>query len=70
RHTAGDLLTIGERIIAAERSFNQANGFSVADDRLPERFLSHATGMTKPLDREHFAEELQRYQRIRSGVQA
>ena len=70
RHTAGDLLTIGERIIAAERSFNQANGFSVADDRLPERFFSQATGMTKPLDREHFAEELQRYQRIRSGVQA
>ena len=69
-HTAGDLLTIGERIIAAERSFNRANGFTAADDRLPERFFNQAAGTAQPLDRDRFAEELQRYQRIRSGDRA
>jgi len=69
KYAAGNLLAIGERIIAAERSFNRANGFTAADDRLPERFFLHTAGTTKPLDRDRFIEELQRYQRIRSGDQ-
>lgn len=69
KYAAGDLLAIGERIIAAERSFNRANGFTAADDRLPERFFSQAAGGAVPLDRDRFVEELQRYLRIRSGDQ-
>lgn len=68
RYTAGDLLAIGERIVSAEQSFNRANGFTAADDRLPERFFSQAPGVAKPLDRDRFDQELQCYQRIRSGV--
>lgn len=34
-----DLLLAGERIWNLERLFNQAEGFSAADDRLPARFL-------------------------------
>lgn len=64
-YDAGDLLVLGERIIAAERSFNQANGFTTADDRLPERFFQHAVGAPMPLNYDRFSEELQRYQRIR-----
>lgn len=66
RYDAGDLLAIGQRIVAGERAFNQANGFTVADDRLPERFFSRPVGGLLPLDRDRFDLELQRYQRIRT----
>lgn len=70
QYSAGDLLTIGERIVAAERSFNRTNGFMAADDRLPERFFHQVNGAVMPLDRDRFDQELQRYQRIRSEDQS
>jgi aldehyde:ferredoxin oxidoreductase len=64
------LKTIGERIYLTERFYNCANGFSVKDDRLPERFFQEAGSGGEgieihPLDRARFAEELQKYYRIR-----
>lgn len=66
----GDLLTIGQRIIATERDFNQSNGFAPVDDRLPERFFSSGSDGVLPLDRQDFDLELERYQRIRCSGQA
>lgn len=64
----GDLVSVGEQIVAAERSFNTANGFGSDDDRLPERFFSLSAGGQAPLDRHRFEQELARYHRIcRSG---
>lgn len=65
-----DLLTVGGRVIAAEREFNQRGGFVAADDRLPERFFSQAPGVASALDRQRFELELQRYQRIRTAGKA
>ncbi len=65
-----DLMTIGEGIWMAERFYNQQNGFSVADDTLPERFFaepgSSGDGITiPPIDRARFAEELAKYYAMR-----
>ncbi|GFE59000.1 aldehyde ferredoxin oxidoreductase family protein [Geobacter sp. AOG1] len=64
------LREIGERTYLTERFYNCANGFSVADDRLPERFYaepgSSGDGIEVPaIDRARFDEELQKYYRIR-----
>jgi aldehyde:ferredoxin oxidoreductase len=64
------LKEIGERIYLTERFYNCANGFSVQDDYLPERFYrepgSSGEGIQVPaLDRDRFSEELQKYYRIR-----
>jgi aldehyde:ferredoxin oxidoreductase len=61
---------IGERIYLTERFYNWRNGFTAADDRLPERFFTEAGSAGEgievpPLDRRRFAEELARYYRIR-----
>lgn len=64
------LKAIGERIYLTERFYNCANGFSINDDLLPERFYSEpgsaGEGIEIPaLDRARFLEELQKYYRIR-----
>ncbi|HEY5974993.1 MAG TPA: aldehyde ferredoxin oxidoreductase C-terminal domain-containing protein, partial [Geobacteraceae bacterium] len=64
------LKEIGERIYLTERFYNCANGLTAADDQLPERFFdepgSSGDGIEIPLlDRQRFAEELQKYYRIR-----
>ncbi len=64
------LKEIGERIYATERFYNCANGFTSADDLLPERFYeepgSSGEGIDiPPIDRQRFNEELQKYYRIR-----
>jgi aldehyde:ferredoxin oxidoreductase len=64
------LKEIGERIYLIERFYNCANGFAAKDDLLPERFYtepgSSGEGIeVPPIDRGRFAEELQKYYRIR-----
>ena len=64
------LKEIGQRIVLTERFYNCANGFSRKDDLLPERFFteggSSGDGIEiKPLDRNRFTEELDKYYRIR-----
>ncbi|ACH40336.1 aldehyde:ferredoxin oxidoreductase, tungsten-containing [Citrifermentans bemidjiense Bem] len=64
------LKAIGERIYLTERFYNCANGFSMKDDLLPERFYSEPGSAGEgieipPLDRARFQEELQKYYRIR-----
>jgi aldehyde:ferredoxin oxidoreductase len=64
------LKEIGKRIILTERFYNCANGFSRADDLLPERFFTEAGSSgdgidIHPLDRARFTEELEKYYRIR-----
>ena len=64
------LMEIGERIYMTERFYNCANGFTAADDLLPERFFSEPGSSGEgidihPIDRERFDEELQKYYRIR-----
>lgn len=64
------LIEIGRRIVLAERFYNCVNGFTRADDMLPERFFSEegssGDGINiHPLDRVRFDEELDKYYRIR-----
>lgn len=64
------LKEIGSRIYLTERYYNCANGFSVKDDVLPQRFHAEAgssgEGIEVPaVDRARFDEELQKYYRIR-----
>ena len=64
------LKEIGRRIVMTERYYNCGNGFSRADDILPERFFaeqgSSGDGIDiLPLDRARFEEELDKYYRIR-----
>jgi aldehyde:ferredoxin oxidoreductase len=64
------LKEIGERICLTERFYNCANGFTVGDDQLPERFYdepgSSGEGIDIPaIDRVRFHEEMQKYYRIR-----
>lgn len=64
------LKEIGERIYLTERYYNLDNGFSAADDLLPERFFTEAGSSgdgieVPPIDRSRFVEELQKYYRIR-----
>jgi aldehyde:ferredoxin oxidoreductase len=61
---------IGERIFLTERCYNCDNGFSGADDMLPERFFREAgsdgDGIgIHPIDRSSFLEEKRKYYRIR-----
>ncbi|OGR30384.1 MAG: aldehyde:ferredoxin oxidoreductase [Desulfuromonadales bacterium GWC2_61_20] len=64
------LMVIGERIWMSERFYNQQNGFTAADDTLPERFFtepgSSGDGIAiPPIDRSRFAEELAKYYAMR-----
>ena len=68
--TPQSLKEIGERIYLTERWYNCENGFTTADDRLPERFHAEPGSSGEgievfPIDRARFAEELQKYYRIR-----
>ncbi len=69
-YTPQSLKEIGQRIFLTERFYNCENGFTAADDMLPERFFSEpgssGDGLDiPPLDRNRFQEELQKYYRIR-----
>ena len=69
-YTPQSLEQLGERIFLTERFYNCANGFSAADDRLPERFHTEAGSGGEgidipPIDRQRFNEELQKYYRMR-----
>ena len=69
-YTPQFLKEIGARIYLTERFYNWDNGFTAQDDILPERFFvepgSSGEGIQiLPIDRERFAEELQKYYRIR-----
>ena len=69
-HTPQSLKEIGERIWLTERSYNARNGFTRADDVLPERFFTEAGSSGEgidvpPNDRARFGEELTKYYRIR-----
>jgi aldehyde:ferredoxin oxidoreductase len=64
------LKEIGRRIVLTERFYNCSNGFSRADDMLPERFFSEAGSSgdgidIHPIDKVRFEEELDKYYRIR-----
>jgi len=68
--TATQLLAGGERIWLSERYYNQMNGFTSADDMLPERFFqepgSSGHGISIPaIDRQRFLDERARYYRLR-----
>ncbi len=64
------LKEIGRRICLTERYYNFANGFSREHDILPERFFneegSSGDGIEiRPINRERFEEELDKYYKIR-----
>ncbi len=64
------LKEIGRRICLTERFYNCVNGFSRRDDQLPHRFFSEPGSSgdgieIAPLDQKRFAEELDKYYRIR-----
>jgi aldehyde:ferredoxin oxidoreductase len=64
------LLRTGERIYVLERYLNSLNGFSVAEDDLPERFFAEEGTSSpniriKPLDRKEFLEARNNYYKIR-----
>lgn len=64
------LKEIGERIYLTERFYNCANGFTIRDDHLPDRFYTEAGSSGEgieinPIDRQRFDEELQKYYRMR-----
>lgn len=64
------LKEIGRRIVLTERFYNCANGFSRRDDCLPARFFteegSSGDGIEiRPIDKQRFEEELDKYYRIR-----
>lgn len=68
--TAGELQMAGERVFLAERCYNAGNGFTAADDDLPQRFFlepgSSGLGIAvPPLDRARFLEERGKYYRMR-----
>ena len=69
-HTPQGLKEIGERVYLTERFYNAENGFTRADDDLPDRFFTEAgtegEGIdVPPIDRARFQEELTKYYRIR-----
>lgn len=69
-YTPQGLKSIGERIYLTERYYNQTNGFTAADDLLPERFFNEAGSSGEgidvpPIDRQRFSEEMQKYYKIR-----
>ncbi|AMK11234.1 aldehyde ferredoxin oxidoreductase family protein [Pseudodesulfovibrio indicus] len=68
--SAQSLLETGERITVNERLMNVANGFTVADDDLPQRFFTEpgtsGPGMEiKPIDRDEFLRALNNYYAVR-----
>jgi len=65
-YEAADLMQIGRRIVAAEQAFNRSNGFTAADDTLPQRFFVESANGLAPLDQQRFAQELAAYHRIRA----
>ena len=69
-YTGQGLLKTGEDIIGLEREYNERNGFTHADDLLPERFFTEAGSSGEgidvpPVDRKRYLEEMERYYRIR-----
>ena len=69
-YTGQGLMKTGEEIIGLEREYNERNGFTHADDLLPERFFSEpgtpGEGIDVPaLDKDRYLEEMERYYRIR-----
>jgi aldehyde:ferredoxin oxidoreductase len=68
--TGQGLMKIGEEIIRTERRYNKENGFTKADDFLPERFYTEAGTSGEgieipPIDKARFTEELDKYYRMR-----
>jgi aldehyde:ferredoxin oxidoreductase len=68
--TGQGLMKLGEAVILAEQRYNRANGFTRADDYLPERFYTEAgtsgEGISIPaIDKKRFSEELEKYYRMR-----
>jgi aldehyde:ferredoxin oxidoreductase len=68
--TGQGLMKTGEEIILTERRYNKENGFTRADDFLPERFFiepgSSGEGINiPPIDKKRFTEELEKYYRMR-----
>jgi aldehyde:ferredoxin oxidoreductase len=71
--TGQGLMKTGEEIVLAERRYNKENGFTRADDFLPERFFiepgSSGEGINiPPIDKKRFTEELEKYYRMREPV--
>lgn len=69
-YTPHSLRETGRNIYLTERFYNCENGFDSLADTLPGRFFSEAGSSGEgidihPLDRARFAEELQKYYRIR-----
>ena len=69
--TGEELMRTGGEIIGLERGCNSRNGFTRADDLLPERFFAGpgtpGDGIETPaIDRQRYLEELDRYDRMRS----
>jgi aldehyde:ferredoxin oxidoreductase len=62
-----DLMQIGRRIVTAEQAFNRCNGFTDADDTLPEHFFAESANGLAPLDQRRFEQELAAYHRIRAS---
>jgi len=66
-YTVPQLMEIGERIYTLERMFNNREGFSRKDDRLPERYFKEATPIGLPrirdrkIDKEKFEKMLDEY---------
>jgi len=66
-YTVPQLMEIGERIYTIERMFNNREGFSRKDDRLPERYFKEATPIGLPrikdrkIDKEKFEKMLDEY---------
>ena len=69
-YTGQGLMKTGEDIISLERAYNKRNGFTHADDLLPDRFYTEAgtpgEGIeVPPLDKKRYLEEMERYYKIR-----
>lgn len=69
-YTPKALRDIGRNIYLTERFYNCANGFDSQADTLPEKFFTESGSSgdgieIRPLDRVRFAQELQKYYRIR-----
>lgn len=68
--TGEELMQTGGEIVGLERGYNARNGFTSADDILPERFFTEpgtpGDGIeVPPLDKQRYLEEMERYYRLR-----